>query len=69
MVHGAEKWEGCRGITKEGEAIEYLYHQGKAQGAGRTGGRAEEDVLETLRALGREQDVQVIVTGVSSGRG
>lgn len=64
VVHVAEKGKDFLGIPQEAEAIEYLYREAKAVNAELTVLRAEH-VLDTLIAFVKEQDVQIVLTGVS----
>lgn len=67
VVHVAENGADFLGIHKEAEAIEYLYGVCRAAHADMTVLRADH-VLDTLVQFIRDEQVQVVVTGVSPGK-
>ena len=67
VVHVAAKGAAILGNHREGEALEYLFRAADEVGADMTVLRAG-DVLDTLVAFSREQQVDCIVVGVARGR-
>jgi len=67
VVHVAAKGAAILGNHREGEALEYLFRAADEVGADMTVLRAG-DVLDTLVAFAREQQVDCIVVGTASGR-
>lgn len=67
VVHVADSRSNFLGVPQEAEAIEYLYQVAKAANAEMTILRAS-SILDTLVDFAREQQVHIIVTGISPGK-
>lgn len=67
VMHVAAQGEAFLGSPKEGEALEYLYRAAEEVQADMTVLRADQ-VLDTVVAFAREQQVDCMVVGTGSGR-